>query len=171
MFMPVIRGRRILLRPLSSRDLLEISSWDDDEEVIRWIGKGGLVAKRGAGPHWKTNRCFIYGIENERGLLIGYIALIDIIWRRAAAELRVCIGKAGFRDKGYGTEAIKTFMEFLRTNTPISQVYLRVYRENVRAIRCYEKCGFKKRAILRAGPRESEEFKDLVLMELCPNVV
>ncbi|HHY39167.1 MAG TPA: GNAT family N-acetyltransferase [Clostridia bacterium] len=167
----MIRGRRILLRPLSTRDLAEISSWDDDEEVVRWVGKGGLVAMGEDGPHLATNRCFIYGIENEKGLLIGYIALIDIIWRRATAELRVCIGKAAFRNKGYGTEAIRTFLEFLKTSTTISQVYLRVYRENERAIRCYEKCGFKKRAVLRAGSRESEEFKDLVLMELCPNVV
>jgi ribosomal-protein-alanine N-acetyltransferase len=168
---PVIRGRRVMLRPLDSRDISEVVSWEDDEEVIQWIGKGALYALGEGRLGFKNNRCWIYGIENEKGLLIGYIALTDIIWCKGSAELRVCIGQASFRDKGYGTEAIRTFVNFVLAKTHISMVYLRVYRENLRAIRCYEKCGFRKRAILKGSRKESDELRDLVLMEFCPYVV
>ena len=46
-------------------------------------------------------------------------------------------------NKGYGTEAIITFLDYYFNEMNMKKLYLEVAKFNKRAIRCYEKCGFK----------------------------
>jgi len=50
---------------------------------------------------------------------------------------------AGFRDAGYGTEATKILSDYYLTTGGCSRVHLKVLPHNGRAVRAYEKAGFK----------------------------
>ncbi|MEW6244645.1 MAG: GNAT family N-acetyltransferase [Bacillota bacterium] len=156
----MIQGNHTKLRPICRGDWDQILCWDQDNEIARWFGK----------PEWdrigRHQLSMMYAIESLDGQLIGYIGLEHISWRQKTAELRVCIGKSEFRGKGYGSDAIRTFLNHTFKNSELDQIYLRVYTENVRAIKCYLKCGFRKEAVLYAGKRRSEDFRDMVLMTI-----
>jgi RimJ/RimL family protein N-acetyltransferase len=49
------------------------------------------------------------------------------------------------------------------TQKRFERIYLKVYRFNRRAIRCYQKNGFKAVGILR---RNQRDWKEIILMEL-----
>lgn len=166
---PVLTGARVRLRPLEERDLAAIERWDDDDEVVAAMGKkfkgDGACASWFAALQGEPRRR-AYAIENERGELIGELEVDNLCPKDGSAELTICIGERAHRGQGYGTEAISLIRDYLFTRTRLKRIYLRVYRSNVRAIRCYEKCGFIKRAVLPLSARQAGRREAVVLMEV-----
>ena len=72
-----------------------------------------------------------------------------------AGELGIAI-TAAMQDKGYGTEAIPAMVRYGMDTLGLRRIFLKVYPDNARAIRVYEKCGF----------REYDQTADDVFMEI-----
>lgn len=53
------------------------------------------------------------------------------------------IGEEDYINKGYGTRMIQAFIQQLFENPGIKKIITDVDPSNVRAVRCYEKTGFK----------------------------
>ncbi|MEW6524876.1 MAG: GNAT family protein [Bacillota bacterium] len=163
------RGSKVFLRSLHEGDLDAVRRWDDDEEIVLWAGKKFETPLESA--TWLRDTMehrgrWALAVMTTGGQLIGQIELDNITWRNGSAELKVCIGEKSFWDQGYGTDAVRTFLDYVLAHSNIQYIYLRVKSDNLRAIRCYEKCGFRKEGILRAGRRQRRGFHDLVLMGL-----
>ncbi len=98
-----------------------------------------------------------YAISTHSHLLIGHIELDHIAWRSGDAELRIRIGEKAYWDQGFGTDAVRTLVRHAFSALGLTRVYLRVFAANRRAIRCYEKVGFRKEGRLRRpGPDGGE---------------
>ncbi|MEW6546677.1 MAG: GNAT family protein [Bacillota bacterium] len=151
-----------MLRPLRDEDRKMVASWMQDAETARLMGTG--VGPWDFPPPGSEYLCM--AINTICGRLIGYLALRDVSWRLREAELHMCIGEKDFWGQGMGADALCTYLTYIFSSTRLLRVYLRVYADNLRAIRCYQKCGFRIRGILRAGPRQDRGFRDLLLMEV-----
>ena len=92
-------------------------------------------------------------LEKATGAFIGNIELMDIADR--AGELGIAV-TAAMQDKGYGTEAVRAMVEYGMDTLGLHRVFLKVFPDNARAIRVYEKCGF----------REYDQTADDVFMEI-----
>ena len=79
-------------------------------------------------------------LDKETGAFIGNVELMDIA--DGAGELGIAI-TAGMQDKGYGTEAIRAMVNYGMDTLGLRRVFLKVFPDNARAIRVYEKCGFR----------------------------
>lgn len=153
----IIRGERVFLRPIQESDFPKLVSWGNDPEVARLL-EGDYPRTMGECPEWhrlsqgnRHNQRF--AICTSEGVLIGDTELDHIAWRSGDAELRIRIGEKEFWNRGYGTDAVVTLLGHAFASMRLSRVYLRVYHFNKRAIRCYEKCGFRKEGRLsRPGP-------------------
>lgn len=64
------------------------------------------------------------------------------------------IGEEAHLNKGYGTQLVKKFSDMLLTQKQAKRVLIDPSPENTRAIRCYEKAGFKP---IRKGHNGREE--------------
>lgn len=95
--------------------------------------------------------------------LIGELKLMNINWFLKEGELYISIQKKQYRNKGYGFDAISVFLDYLFLEKKFKKVYLRVYSKNIRAIKCYIKCGFKKIGILK---KTENRYKEIILMEI-----
>ncbi|HKM43296.1 MAG TPA: GNAT family protein [Limnochordia bacterium] len=80
---------------------------------------------------------------------IGEIELDHIAWRSGEAELKIDIFDATMHNHGYGTDAIITLLGQAFFHMNLNRVYLRVQASNQKALRCYEKAGFKKEGRLQ----------------------
>jgi RimJ/RimL family protein N-acetyltransferase len=155
------------LRPLAFRDLGEVWAWTQDPEIAGLIGQ--KFASVGDVLEWWRN----FGVANGRlayaimvhGQLIGDVVLENISWRSAEAEVRICIGVRDYWNHGYGTAAMARLLQHAFFHLGLDLVYLRVLEHNLRAIRSYEKLGFRKRGRLEATGRLTGEPR-LWLMEL-----
>ncbi|NPV71900.1 MAG: GNAT family N-acetyltransferase [Firmicutes bacterium] len=153
----------LTLRPFTSEDVDRLMAWETDSEVRRWMG--GRFSSPGEARQWfllvrKSRSRKVYVIQAGTAA-IGYIVLENINYRAGSLEVRICIGDGGFRNRGFGQRAITSLLDMMRRKAAFKEVYLRVDPDNVRAIRCYEKCGFRKEGILR---RSSNVAGDLLLM-------
>ena len=59
------------------------------------------------------------------------------------AELGIIIGERDCWDKGYGTDAVLQVLKYCFEVLCLERVYLSVLPDNIRAVRCYIKCGFR----------------------------
>ncbi len=165
---PGIRSERLTLRPLGPGDPAEVHRWSGDEELVRLFGgpPGDLVHQNG-GYVLAMDRVGT-GLNPDR--LIGFIGLTGDTWAMRSAELRILIGSRSHWGKGYGREAITHFLAHVFAATDLDFIYLRVFRRNMRAVRCYESCGFRRagRLEVRADLRYADPppVDDLLLMTL-----
>ncbi|MEW6725097.1 MAG: GNAT family protein [Bacillota bacterium] len=164
----MLAGDRIQIRPLDGADIAALLLWDDDPEITEFIGKKfpnlGMVQEWITALSHRTRRAF--AIENGNGELIGELELTDIQWGSGRAELVVVIGERANWGKGLGTEAVRLALRYAFEEVGLREVWLRVYRRNRRAIRCYEKCGFRKEGILRCSERHEGLQDDVLLMTI-----
>ncbi len=162
---------RVNLRAFTTEDLQKVKAWNDDGELATFLGlklPGEEVDyyKRCQRLLDKRNSR-ILAIEDATGYFIGLVELNQIAWRRKEAELHICIGERKYWGQGLGTEAVTALLNLAFGDMGLESIYLRVYRHNLRAIRCYEKCGFKKEAILRNRFRsEGGKGYDVFLMKI-----
>lgn len=162
------QGSAVQVRPFRKEDLKKMVIWNQDPEVEQFVDRGLPQDLEGCERWFEATKQYkeyeLYAIEDENGNLIGDLELDHICWRRREAELRVRIGEKEYWNKGYGTLALRQIIEYVFHQLDLNQLYLRVYAFNHRAIHCYEKLGFKKRAKLK---RDSDpQWKDIYLMVL-----
>jgi len=165
----ILEGKKVKLRDLCEEDLPRCLVWLRDRGVTKYLDFDliniGLVQE----TRWlKTMQSslndYIFAIEKENGKHIGNIGLHRINWRDKNCMLGIIIGDIEDWNKGYGTDAIKTILKYAVEKLRLHKINLHVYEYNPRAIRTYEKCGFKKEGLLREGHYYNEKYWDVIVM-------
>ena len=117
---------------------------NDMEHVGRLIGRTGVLTEAEERAWIEKKRregAPIFSmLEKNGGAFIGNIDLRGLA--DGIAEFGIAI-TADKQDQGYGTEATRAFLRWARETIGLRRVWLRVYPDNFRAIRVYEKCGFR----------------------------
>ena len=96
---------------------------------------------------------------------IGTIGLPNISHAHRTAELGVGIGEHDCWGKGYGTEATRLILAYAFSVLGLHNVMLRVFDYNERAIRAYQKVGFKEIGRRRQAQRVGGQAYDVVYMD------
>ncbi|HEY8347261.1 MAG TPA: GNAT family protein [Symbiobacteriaceae bacterium] len=160
-----LAGRLIRLRPVTASDLELLLDWDADPTIVETMGH--KFVDRSAGE-WlsslRTQRdCLAWMVEDEEGKTVGELELAHLDWRAGSAELRVCIGDRQRQNRGYGTDAVRTAVRLAFEGLGLRRVYLRVYLFNTRAIRVYERVGFRRTGLLRPIARRNDPAPILLM--------
>ncbi|NPV52913.1 MAG: GNAT family N-acetyltransferase [Firmicutes bacterium] len=152
----MIGESKVVLRPLTEQDIQIMEQWESyDESSNQWYQK----MLRGRNSK-------IFAITTREGRLIGDIGLAEISWRGGDAELFIRIGQESDWNKGYGMDAVVALLELAFAEMKLKRIYLRVHKDNVRAIRCYEKCGFKKEGVVRRRVEGGSRVEKVFLMSV-----
>ncbi len=141
-----VKGNRVKVRLLRYEDVLEMRNWgkhDDplfkdynfpkfsDDEIRSWYNY--RISKSNA-------KCF--SVLDEEDRMIGYMNIRNIRKIMRTARLGI-VFNPNVLNKGYGSDALKALTEYYFNVMRMNTLYLDVAKFNKRAIRCYEKCGFK----------------------------
>lgn len=100
----------------------------NEEQISSWVEN--LMKEK--------NNNFVMIIK-ENNLFLGNI---EIIIKDNVAELMLSIVN-DLQNQHYGTEAIKETLNFCKEKFNVEEYELYVYKNNLNAIHCYEKLGFK----------------------------
>jgi RimJ/RimL family protein N-acetyltransferase len=140
-----LQGPHITIRPMQRADLDAMMRWrpfadplyrpfdfpsQSRAEHIRWF-------------EWRSKDPSrrLYTIIDEGHQVIGSLTLREINGRQSA-RLGITIG-ADFVSQGYGTEALKLFLDYFFSETEFARLVLDVAATNLRAVRCYQAMGFR----------------------------
>ena len=155
---------------LASVDAEEVSKsiakWGRDSEYKRLLDsdpprlfsaqatKGWLEKQLEEEPdtYWFSIRT----LEDDR--LLGEIDLSVTSWGSRDAFVGIGIGEREFWGKGYGSDAMNLILRYAFTELNLRRVTLNVFEFNERAVRSYEKVGFRlegrqRQAVQREGRR------------------
>lgn len=74
---------------------------------------------------------------------VGSVYLRDIDREKKCAEYGIFIGEEDALGKGYGTQAADLILNYAFGKLKLRSVFLRVFADNIRARKSYEKAGFR----------------------------
>ena len=163
-------GRQSSLRAKSLEDAERDYQWQTDAEMARLdatfplgISFAGYLAEyRRTLRHGSPTRR-MFAIENAGGEHIGNCGYYGINEDRAEAELGIMIGQRSHLDKGYGADAVNALLRYIFDHTALKRIFLKTLPENIRAQKCFLKCGF-----IPCGQKTIEE-RHFLLMEIDRN--
>ncbi|MGD1997063.1 MAG: GNAT family N-acetyltransferase [Anaerolineae bacterium] len=169
----MIAGKKVQLRPIERDDLPRFVRWFSDPEVRRHL-LVYLPFSLAQEEKWyeglleriERSEVVVLAIETAEGIHIGNVGLEQISWKDRSAELGIVIGEREHWGQGYGTDAILTLLRLAFEEMNLHRVYLRVDADNIRGIRCYEKCGFHREGTLRDAVFREGRYHDQLLMSV-----
>lgn len=162
-----IEGEKVRLREKKLSDVRNDYNWQRDPELARFDAV--LVLEMPFALYLldytaeikrpRHNR-FPLAIETLEGKHIGNCTCYEIDGKKGEAQFGIMIGDAEYLDKGYGMDVVNTIVDHVFRTTGLNRLYLKTLDWNLRAQKCFSKCGFTPYGQLR---RDGYNF---VLMEL-----
>lgn len=172
--MSIIYGKRIRLRAVEREDVQKFHEWVNDPEVTRGLVLNMPMSMRdemdwfdGLAKRDLNQRPLAIEISKGKGWkLIGNCGVFGIEWENRSAELGIMIGEKSEWNKGYGAEAMSLLLHHGFETLNLNRIALRVYAENVRAVRSYEKAGFVLEGRMREAVYKNGNYDDVLIMSV-----
>lgn len=154
---PILQGQKVTLRPLTAADVPLLARWLFEPDVLHFLHISedppqlrtlDAVQERFERMHadpWTL----VWRIDTRAGRPIGQIELVDIRPLQRRAEMHMAIGEKDAWNGGYGSDALRTMLTFAFQELGLRRVYATPDEDNRRAIRAFEKCGFRQEGVLR----------------------
>ncbi|UCH34925.1 MAG: GNAT family N-acetyltransferase [Armatimonadota bacterium] len=160
----------VLLRPITEEDLPDRVRWFNDPGVTEWLVREGgertLEQEREWFARISSPECtqMVLAIE-AAGHHIGATAL-HFSDDAPIATFGIVIGEKSRWGHGWGIAATREMLRIGFEERGLHRIQLEVWAGNPRAIRCYEKCGFRHEGMLRQAVLKRGALVDLVVMGL-----
>ncbi len=172
----MILGERVRLRRIERADLPRMAEWMNDPQVREGLAnvypfglvheeqwfEGMLKLEPAAQPFAIEAK----GRSRSQWMLIGAVGFHGVDWRNRSAEAGIFIGRKDLWNQGYGTDALRALARWGFAELNVNRVWLRVYEDNARAIRSYEKVGFRPEGRLRQDRFHRGRYFDTIVMAL-----
>jgi RimJ/RimL family protein N-acetyltransferase len=173
MYYKKLVGKKCYLSPIDLNDAEKYTEWLNDLEVIANLGPlySGIINVEGEKEVLKDlSQKHNYSIVDiETNELIGNCGFLEIDNVNQIAEIGIFIGNKSFWNKGYGTEAMTLLVDYGFKALNLYNILLRVCSFNERAIKCYEKTGFKIIGKRREALRRGDKKFDAIFMDILPD--
>ena len=175
----LIKNDKISLRTLEKSDKTILLKWLTDKRVLNfWEGKSAIFdLKRITKDFYQKEE-----VEVTRVIIqyfnqpIGYAHMYKLNKElldeynypqtdKVVYGIDQFIGEPDFWNKGIGTEFMQLILSYLTNKKDAEIIILDPHADNPRAIRCYEKVGFKKIKFLPKHELHDGELVDCYLME------
>ena len=165
-----VTGERLVLREFRWEDLPEIRRWVTDERTARGLSTVFMKPQTweqteqylrnlldgGAGANFVIARR-----ENLDYLGQCNLMMVDKVARKAEMAIVLQEEHTG---QGLGFEAGSLLLDFAFRQMNLNRVTLKVYADNLRAIRLYEKLGFRHEGRLREDMYRDGQYEDTLMM-------
>ena len=170
----ILKGELVRLSAVDPDELGKaFSRWNRDSEFMRFLDSSptNLRSQKGlqksleedledpkSDRHWFTIRA----LADDK--LLGDIDLFVHNWAGRDAFVGLGIGERDFWGRGYGTDVMRVILRYAFTEANLQRVTLTVFEYNPRAIRSYEKSGFRHEGRMRQVLNREGQRWDMVFM-------
>jgi RimJ/RimL family protein N-acetyltransferase len=149
---PTLVGSRVVLVPLGPEHAEGLFASANDPEGRRLTGTHATFTRERierwcAGLHQRDDRVDL-AITAE-GRFVGEVVLNELDRANQRSGFRISLAGPAVFGQGYGTEATRLLLAHAFDAMELHRVELEVYPFNPRAIRVYEKVGFRREGLRR----------------------
>lgn len=142
-----LTGLKVVLRQKQLTDAQNDYTWATDRELVRLdaaepsqISFHAFAVAHAEGLRDLTKKQF--AIETADGRHIGNCVCYNIDAVRKEAEIGIMIGERDCWGKGYGSDAVRTLIQYAFDDLGIEKLWLHTLEWNIRAQECFQSCGF-----------------------------
>jgi len=167
----MIYGENLRLRAVEREDIPRFVRWFNDPDVRRHLlmyePMSRAKEERWFEEHLSRKDEFLFAIEVKEGkdwVHIGNLGLHKIDWKNRVATFGIVIGEKTYWDRGYGTKAVRTALKYAFFELGVNRVELETFSFNRRAIRCFEKAGFRHEGTRRQALYRDGRYHDILIM-------
>lgn len=165
-------GEKVCLRAYEEKDVPIAVSLVNDKELKKFLVTGipfpmspweeeSWIKSQQSNPMGNYN----FAIEDiNTKKYIGGCGIHNVNWLTRVATVGIMIGDKEYWGKGFGTDAMKVLMKFIFEDMNINKIRLSTFSFNLRAKRCYEKCGFKVEGVLKDEIFKEGKYYDEIVM-------
>ena len=167
----MIAGDKVALTELRRADSEVLFRWINDPEIVRFNAPYQPIHETGH-LAWFDRMVtdpdrVIFGIRpagKER--IVGMLQLVDLHPVHRSAELIIRIGEDADRGRGWGSEAVALAVDYGFRHRNLQRLWVRVFSDNVRATRAYEKAGLVAEGVLRRVCFIDGAWRDQTIMAI-----
>ncbi len=171
----MIDGELVRLRKLERGDLPLLHRWVNDRDVVGWSRFSPDLMQSLVEVEREFER-ELAGDERERTTYIieekatkraiGWCVLRTWDRKHVNTNVGISIGEKDLWGKGLGTDAMRALLEIAFDQQGWHRAELWTLADNERAIRSFEKCGFRREGLERESAYYDGAYHDVVLMGL-----
>lgn len=163
-----IYGEKTVLRAIEPADKGLLLELINDPNTEKMLGGSSFPVSEAGQAKWIADqigrndvlRCIVAD-RNTPDQGIGTVILSDIDQKNGVAQVHVKLAATGQR-KGYGTDALKTLVDYAFKQMRLNCVYAHVLSYNEPSQKLFRKCGFQKEGILRARAYKDGNYVDTI---------
>jgi len=168
----MLKGKRISLAPIKREYIDSFLKWFNDPEITQYLTMYRPMTRMEE-EDWMENLkkredtirfSIVIPFEDGSENLIGNCGIHNIDWKNRVGELGIVIGEKEYQNKGYGTEAMELLLEYGFNTVNLNRIELVVYHYNIRALRSYEKIGFKEEGRKKQFMWNKGKYYDAIIM-------
>lgn len=166
----MLKGKKVLLRPVKKSDLQNFMKWYNDQEITQYLSMYLPMTEIGE-EKWieeasDNDGMIIFVIEaisnNLQKKPIGSCGLHKINWKDRSAEFGVAIGEKEFWSNGYGTETAMLLIDYGFMQLNLHRISSGVFKFNERSQRLHIKLGFTNEGCSRKEIYKNGEYWDKI---------
>ena len=150
----IIQGSKVTLRPMTVEEIPLFFEWATQSDgAPYWYGElqgDKIPTFKEFLKDWKKyyfdgrasekGRCFVILVDDAA---IGQVNYNEINRADNSVGLDIIIADDEYKNKGYGTDALQTLCRYLFNKMGIQTCWIDVVSKNPRALKAYQKAGFK----------------------------
>ncbi len=165
----------ITLREITPEDTDQIIAWRNKDWVRSNFVYQSLFTRK-SHENWYKNKIqtglvkqFIISVSVdglEDMISVGSVYLRDIDTHNHRAEFGIFIGEETALKNGVGTKTAELITQYGFHDLGLHRIYLRVFEDNIRAIRCYEKAGFRQEARFQDDVFIQGKYRTMIIMAM-----
>ncbi|MCJ7516173.1 MAG: GNAT family N-acetyltransferase [Dehalococcoidia bacterium] len=169
---PLLTGNKVKLRPKRLEDAANDYSWRHDAELCRLDAAPPILCsfEEFLENHLedlnRLNRSYRFAIETLEGRHIGNCSYFNLDEAKKEAEMGIMIGDQAYWNCGYGADTIITSLCYFFSQTNIKRVHLKTLMWNIRAQKCFQKCGF-----IPCGQMIHGDYTFMIMETHCPSEI
>jgi len=171
----MLKGKRIVLRPIEKTDVPDLLVWFNDPEVSQYlslylpmtrVGEEKWIEEVGTIRSMTDIVFMIDVIEDKVVKSIGNCGLHKINWKDRNVEFGIAIGDKDYWGKGYGMEAAKLIIGYAFGQLNMHRISSGAYGFNTRSIKMQLKLGFKKEGVDREAIFKNGKYHNIIFFGL-----
>jgi diamine N-acetyltransferase len=165
----IVRGELVELRAIERQDLPRYALWLNDSDV-QWYLSRMEPTSLDEETRWHERlandpqaRDYAIWYQGEH---IGGAGFTNLNFKERSGEVRLMIGRKDLWDRGLGADALLALLRHGFEQLNLHRVCLHVFSDNARAIRCYEKVGFRQESRQRECSFRHGRYHDMLWMSI-----
>ena len=172
----MIQGKRVTIRPLEPEDAAILTKWWNSHETMSHAGfPCGLMRSLASIEEEVLAECKKATYADRRRMLIcqeerpiGEISYSSWDRRNRSVEFGIKIAMEEDRGKGWGSEALGLWINYLFATLAVDRIHLSTMPDNLSAHALYRKLGFQEYGRARKAyfDARANDYVDMVLMDL-----